>query len=126
MKNKLLSILITFCMLFIHTISYSQELTTSYNIIVWNYDFKGQEHMHKLETIGFLPVFQNSRDEITVNNITTIRESSLDIQIIEENLDGIKLLLKYKNQEKEYNKQVVVKNKEKINLNDFKIQIEKK
>lgn len=126
MKNKLLSILITVCMLFIHTISYSQELTTSYNIIVWNYDFKGQEHMHKLETIGFLPVFQNSRDEITINNITTIRESSLDIQIIEDNLEGIKVLLKYKNKEKEYNKQIVVKNKEKINLNDFKIQIEKK
>lgn len=75
-------------MLFIHTISYSQELTTSYNIIVWNYDFKGQEHMHKLETIGFFPVFKNSRDEITINNITTIRESSLDIQIIEDNLEG--------------------------------------
>lgn len=126
MKNKILSLLLTSTLLCGSSIVYAQDLTKTYMITVWNYDFKGQEHMHKMETIGFLPVFQNNRDEITIQNVTTIIENSLDIQVIDENTDGIKLNLKYKSKDKNYTKEIILKNSEIEDLKDFKIKIEKK
>lgn len=126
MKNKLFSILITGFILCTNQVSYAQNLTTNYIITIWNKNFKGQEHIHKLETIGFLPVFQNNRDEITINNQTTVIENSLDIQVLNEDEKGIKLNLKYKDKDRSYTKQVVVQEKEVEDLQDFKIKVEKK
>ena len=125
MKNKLLSILL-FSFAFLLNLANAQDLNQKYNITVWQKNFKGIETQSIVETLGFLPTYKNNREEITLGNRKIILESYLDIQMIEDQNNLMKVLLKYKDNNKQYNREIVIKDKEIKELEDFKIEIEKK
>lgn len=104
-------------------IVYAQDLNQKYSITIWNKDVNGNEKENHLETMGFLPIFNNTRDEVTVGNKKFIFESNLNIQILEDNQGIMKVELKYKDNNKEYDKKILIKDKEKKDLQDFKIEI---
>lgn len=124
MKKKLLLILLVNTIINVNMV-FAQDLNQKYSITIWNKDFKGIERENHLETVGFLPTFKNNRDEITIGNKRIILENTLDIQILEDKSDIMKVSLKYKDNEKQYTKEIFLKDKEKKDLEDFKIEIDK-
>lgn len=124
--KKNLSVILLLSTIMSVNIAYAQNLNQKYSITIWNKDFKGIERENHIETLGFLPTFKNNRDEITIGNRKIILENTLDIQIIEDKSDIMKVSLKYKDNEKQYTKEVLLKDKEKKDLEDFKIEIDKK
>lgn len=122
MKKFLKNILLISMMMNLGIV-YAQDLNQKYSITIWNKDVNGNEKENHLETMGFLPIFNNTRDEVTVGNKKFIFESNLNIQILEDNQETMKVELKYKDNNKEYDKKILIKDKEKKDLQDFKIEI---
>lgn len=104
----------------------AQDINSSYDITIWNKDLKGQYVESHLQTLGYLPVFKNTQDEITIGNIKLIFKSYLNIQVLENKSNVMKVLLDFKNDNKEYKKEIEITNNELKDLEDFKIKIEKK
>ncbi len=53
----------------------AQDINSSYDITIWNKDLKGQYVESHLQTLGYLPVFKNTQDEITIGNVKLIFKS---------------------------------------------------
>lgn len=122
MKIYLLFISLLFSIIFNNAVA--QDFSPQYNITIWNKDIHGVYVENHLETLGFLPIFKNNQDEITIGNIKIILKSTLNIQVLENKEDSMKVLLNFKNDEKEYKKEIFIKNKEIKDFEDFKIRIE--
>lgn len=105
---------------------YAQDLTQAYEITLWNKNIKGIYVENHMETIGFLPVYKNTLDEITMGNVKITYKSFLNIQILESKEDKIKVLLDFKNDNIKYQKEIILNNKEIKDIEDFKIKVEKK
>ena len=123
MKKFLLSIIF---ILGFTTRLMAQDMNSPYEITVFSKDWRGQYVESHLQTLGFLPIFKNTQDEITIGNNKFILKSSLSMQILESNSNTIKVLLEFKNDSKEYKKEVELTDNQLKDLEDFKIKIEKK
>lgn len=103
---------------------YAQSLNEEYKITLWDKNIKGNYEETHLETIGFLPVFKNKEDEFTIGNLKVIYKTFLNIQILENSNNQIKVLIDFKNSSKEYKKEILVSMNEVKDMEDFKIKID--
>ncbi len=106
--------------------TFAQNLNNNYGIVVKSKNFKNEILESKLETIGFLPVYDNHKDEIIIGNTKIIKESFLNIQIIDEKNNIFTVVLDYRNDEKNYKKTIEITSGKFENMNDFEIKVEKK
>lgn len=123
MTKNLLYIIILFINL-LNCPVFAQNLNEKYEITLWSKDIKGNCIKNHLETIGFLPVYKNTQDEVTIDKIKVIYKSYLNIQILENQNNKIKVLLDFNNDQKKYTKVIFLNNKEIKDIEDFKIKIE--
>lgn len=104
----------------------AQNLSGNYTFTIKSKNFKGEVIESKLETIGFLPIYDNHRDEITIGSQKFIKETFLNIQVLDEKNNVIKVNLDYKSNEKKYQKTIELNNGKNEIYEDFEIKVEKK
>ena len=104
----------------------AQNLSGNYTFTIKSKNFKGEVIESKLETIGFLPIYDNHRDEITIGSQKFIKEKFLNIQVLDEKNNVIKVNLEYKSNEKKYQKTIELNNGKNEIYEDFEIKVEKK
>lgn len=128
MKKNLLcfKMILTILLVSITNVIYAQDLSEQYMITIWNKDLKGNYVEQHLQTVGFLPVFTNTKDEIIIGSTKLMYQSFLNIQIIESKENKIKVLIDFKNDNKNYKEEILINNKEVKDMKDFKIEVEKK
>ena len=105
---------------------FAQDLMTNYEIVVWNKSINNSYKENHLQTIGFLPVFDNTKDDYIIGETTYTYKSNLNIQILNYEKDNIKISLDFENNFKKYKKELILKNEEIKDLDDFKIKVIKK
>ena len=114
------------CILIATNSSFAQDLSSNYKFTIKSKNFKGEIIESRLETIGFLPIYDNHRDEIIIGNQKFIKETFLNIQILDEKNNVIKVNLDYKSNEKKYQKTIELNNGKNEIYEDFEIKVEKK
>lgn len=105
---------------------YAQNLNEEYKITLWDKNMNGKYEETHLETIGFLPVFKNKQDEITIDNLKLIYKTFINIQILEKLDNKIKILIDFKNDTKEYKKEILINTNQIKDMEDFKIEVKLK
>ncbi len=114
------------CILIATNSSFAQDFSSNYKFTIKSKNFKGEIIESRLETIGFLPIYDNHRDEIIIGNQKFIKETFLNIQILDEKNNVIKVNLDYKSNEKKYQKTIELNNGKNEIYEDFEIKVEKK